>query len=74
MSNFFIHNDTTVALLSDSKYFEKTKKTIIDLRTRGNWRGSIVLITIDFDLNIHFKDFYNITEMKFDTIDKTQLL
>ena len=74
MDNFFIDSGTTFALVSDLAYFEKTKKTIIDLRSRGNWRGSIVLITIDFDLNPNFKDFYNITEKKFDSIDKTQLL
>lgn len=74
MSNFFIHHDTTFALISDLAYFEKAKKTIVDLRSRGNWRGSIVFITIDFDLNPNFKDFYNITEKKFESIDKTQLL
>jgi hypothetical protein len=66
--------DTTFALITDIKYFEKAKKTIIDLRTRGNWKGSIVLATIDFDLNTNFKDFYNITEAKFPQIDKSVLL
>lgn len=68
------NDDTTFALITDANYFEKCKKTIIDLRSKGNWNGSIALITIDFDLNHNFKLFYNITEIKFPSIDKTQLL
>ena len=66
--------DTTFALITDLAYFEKAKKTIIDVRSKGNWNGSIVLATIDFDLNTNFKDFYNITEVKFAQIDKKELL
>jgi len=66
--------DTTFALICDAAYWEKAKKTIIDLRSKGNWCGSIVLATIDFDLQTNFKDFYNITEVKFPHIDKTTLL
>jgi hypothetical protein len=67
--------DTTVfALVTDSSYFYKAKRTIIDLRTKGNWNGEIVLVTIDFDLNSNFKNFYNIIEAKFPKIDKTELL
>ena len=65
--------DTTFALITDLAYFEKAKKTIIDLRSKGNWNGTIVLTTIDFDLNTNFKDFYNITEVKFAKIDKEEL-
>jgi hypothetical protein len=68
------NNDTVFALVSDSNYFNKAKRTIIDLRTKGNWNGQIVLVTIDFDLNLNFKDFYNIIEVKFPSIDKTHLL
>jgi len=68
------NNDTVFALVSDSSYFYKAKRTIIDLRTKGNWNGDIVLVTIDFDLNSNFKDFYNIIEAKFPKIDKSQLL
>jgi hypothetical protein len=66
--------DTTFALICDVAYWKKAKRTIIDLRSRGNWRGSIVLATIDFDLNDNFKDFYNVTEVKFPQIDKSNLL
>ena len=66
--------DTTFALVTDIAYFKKAKKTIIDLRSRGNWQGPIVLVSIDFVLNTNFKEFYNITEVKFPQIDKTALL
>ena len=66
--------DTVFVLVTDQNYFNKVKRTIIDLRTKGNWNKDIVLLTIDFDLNSNFKDFYNITEAKFLPIDKTILL
>lgn len=66
--------DTTFALVTDIAYWEKAKKTIVDLRSRGNWQGPIVLATIDFELNTNFKDFYNIIEVKFPQIDKSNLL
>ena len=66
--------DTVFVLVTDHNYFNKAKRTIIDLRTKGNWNKDIVLITIDFDLNSNFKDFYQITEAKFQSIDKTILL
>jgi len=69
-----IKEDTIFALVTDLKYFPKAKRTIIDLRSRGNWRGPIALITVDFDLNDNFADFYDVTEVKFDIIDKAQML
>jgi hypothetical protein len=66
--------NTVFVLISDIKYFNNVKRTIIDLRSVGNWKGEIVLITIDFILNQNFKDFYNITEVKFPQIDKSYLL
>ena len=68
------NSDTVFTLVTDLNYFNKAKRTIIDLRTKGNWSGDIVLITINFDLNINFKDFYNVTEKKFTQIDKSILL
>ena len=68
-------NTTTVfALVTDHNYFNKAKRTIIDLRSKGNWNGQIVLVTIDFNLNSNFKDFYNVIEAKFSQIDKSHLL
>jgi len=68
------NSDTVFTLVSDFNYFNKAKRTIIDLRSKGNWKGDIVLITINFDLNTNFKDFYNVTEKKFTQIDKSILL
>ena len=67
-------NNTVFTLITDSYYFFKAKKTIIDLRSKGNWKEEIVLITIDFNLNDNFKDFYQIKEIKFPLIDKSVLL
>ena len=66
--------DTVFVLITDQNYFNKAKRTIIDLRTKGNWNKDIVLITIDFNLNPNFKDFYNITQATFNSIDKSTLL
>jgi len=65
--------DTVFVLITDLNYFYKVKKTIIDLRSKGKWDGDIVVITIDFQLNANFKDFYDITEVQFNKIDKTIL-
>jgi len=66
--------DTVFVLITDKNYFNKAKRTIIDLRTKGNWNKDIVLITIDFNLNPNFKDFYNIIQATFKSIDKSTLL
>jgi hypothetical protein len=66
--------DTAFVLVTDLNYFTKSKRTIIDLRSKGNWTGDIVLITIDFTLNTNFKNFYNIIDLHFEPIDKLQLL
>ena len=74
MDNLNNINNTVVVLITDNKYFSKAKRTIIDIRSVGRWNGDIVLITIDFDCNQNFKDFYKITEAKFPQIDKSELL
>lgn len=68
------YDNTVFVTLTDLKYLTKVKRTVIDLRSKGNWRGDIVIITIDFKLNKNFKDFYNIIEVSFPLIDKTKLL
>ena len=70
----FVKEDTTFVIVTDLKYLNKAKRTIIDLRSKGNWQKDIVLITIDFNLNNNFKDFYNIIEVQFSPIDKSILL
>lgn len=67
---------TVFVLVTDNKYLYKTKTTIIDLRSRGEWTGDIVLICIDLDdLNKNFTDFYNITTKVFPQIaNKKELM
>jgi len=72
-TNSHTNNDTVFTLVTDLNYFSKARRTIIDLRTKGNWHGDIVLITLNFDLNTNFKDYYNVTEKKFPQIDKSIL-
>lgn len=67
-------NKTVFVLVTDEKYFNKAKRTILDLRSKGNWKDDVVVITIGFNLNQNFKNFYNIIEKQFEQIDKSILL
>lgn len=64
--------DTTVfVLVTDERYLYKTKKTIIDLRSAGQWHGDLVLINLGIPkINPNFLDFYNITEKCFPPIEE----
>lgn len=62
--------DTVFVLVTDANYYNRCKRTILDLRSRGQWQGEIVCITVGFTMNINFKQFYNVTEVKFPEIDK----
>jgi lipopolysaccharide biosynthesis glycosyltransferase len=66
--------NTAVVIVTDKKYFKRAEQTIIDVRTRGNWKSDIVLITIDFDLNHNIRDYYNLINIRFPIIDKSELL
>jgi hypothetical protein len=66
--------DTVVVFICDINYFVKARRSIMDLRSIGNWKGDIVLISINFNVGENFKLFYGITEVKFPLIDKTKLL
>ena len=46
-----METSTIFVLVTDKSYFYKTKVTINDLRTAGNWTKEIALITIDFNLD-----------------------
>ena len=66
--------ETTFVLVTDQGYFSKAKKTIVELRSKGRWWGSVVLIAIDFEPPVNFLTFYEITCVHFPTIDLSQLL
>lgn len=67
-------DSTAFVLVTDKNYSDKAKRTILDLRTKGKWNGDIVLISIDFNLNQNFKDYYNIINVSFPQINKSNLL
>ena len=60
--------------LTDKDYYPRAKRTIIDIRTRGQWTGDIVLVTIGFHASQNFLDFYQVTEKQFEPISTTYLL
>jgi len=65
---------TVFVLVTDYNYLFKTFVTINDLQTIGGWIGDLVVITINFDLDDHYKKEKNIIEVKFPVIDKSCLL
>jgi hypothetical protein len=65
---------TVVVTLSDAGFFNRVKRTIIDIRTRGEWTGDLVLITVGFNPNRNFLDFYNVIQRRVDHIDTDNLL
>lgn len=65
---------TVVVTLTDKNYFERAKRTIIDARTRGNWKGDLVLITIGFNPSQNFIDYYEIIHKRFEHIPTDILL
>lgn len=67
---------TVFVLVTDERYLYRAKKTIIDLRSRGEWHGDLVLITLGIsDINKNFIDFYNIKQKTFPPIEeKTELI
>jgi hypothetical protein len=67
-------DNTVFALITDINFFYKAVVTINDLRKNGNWKGVIVLVTIDFELDENYKNLYDLTEAKFPLIDKLNLL
>ena len=64
---------TAIVTLTDQTYEAKAKCTIIDVRTRGQWHGDIVLIAIGFDMSKNFLDYYGVTQKRFEHIDTTKL-
>lgn len=65
---------TVFVTLCDAPYFYKAHQTIKDLRTRGVWAGSIVLIVVDFTPPTDFLEKYAVTTMSFPRFDLTAYL
>ena len=45
---------TVFVLLCNEVYFERAKRTIKDVRTVGNWKGDVVLMTVDYDCDYDY--------------------
>lgn len=58
-----------VVTLCDYKYFDKVRRTIEDIRSRGKYWGDLILITIGFSPPQTFIDFYQITVKYFDQVN-----
>jgi len=60
---------TVFVIVTDQAYLARARRTLIDLRYRGRWDGEVVMITIDFELDDNFRDFYHIREVSFPPIE-----
>jgi hypothetical protein len=65
---------TVVVLVTDKPYFHKAKRTIMDVRSKGEWKGDIVLITVDFQAPTNFLDFYSVRPYVVKHIDTNYIL
>ena len=65
---------TAIVTLCDQPYFDKAKQTINDLRTRGHWQGTIVLIAVDFEPEQTFTTMYEVQVMHFPRMNLQKLL
>ena len=65
---------TVVVTLTDVGYFDRARVTVRDVRSRGQWTGDLVVISVGFCLNEAFRDFYGIIEMQFPRIDTEPLV
>lgn len=64
---------TVVVTLTDVGYFSRAKRTIIDVRSRGEWTSDLVLITVGFDAPKNFLDFYNVIQKRVEHIDTDKI-
>jgi hypothetical protein len=66
--------DTVVVTLTDANYFSKAKRTIMDVRSRGEWRGDLVLITVGFNAPKNFLDYYDVIQRRVEHINLDNLM
>ena len=65
---------TVVVTLTDAGYFSRAKRTIIDVRSRGEWTADVVLITVGFDAPRNFLDYYNVIQKRVEHISTDYLV
>ena len=65
---------TTFVLVCDAPYFGKAKRTVEDLRWRGEWDGDIVLVSVGFYPSATWADFMGVQVRTMPPIDVSGLL
>jgi len=65
---------SVVVTLTDANYFNKAKRTILDIRTKGKWTGDIVLITVGFNPSKNFLDYYDVIQRRVEHINTDYLV
>ena len=65
---------TVVVTLTDQGYAHKAKRTLQDVRGRGEWTGDVVLITVECDLSPNWLDFHRVTPFRVNHLDTSYLL
>jgi hypothetical protein len=65
---------TVIVTLSDIHQQARAKRTILDARTRGEWTGDIVWITVGFTPSTQFLDFYRVQAHRVEHLDTSALL
>jgi hypothetical protein len=65
---------TVVVTLTDQGYWHKAKRTIMDVRSRGEWTGDLVIVTVGFDAPRNFIDYYKVISMRVEHIPTDQLV
>lgn len=65
---------TAVVLVTDKPFLYRAERTIKDIRSRGEWTGDIVLISVDFIPSIDFINNYKVTIYPVKHIDVSPLV
>lgn len=65
---------TVVVTLTDQAYAAKAKRTLVDVRSRGEWTGDVVLITVGFDMPTTWMDFHRVRPFRVEHIQTDALL
>lgn len=65
---------TVVVTLSDVNQQARAKRTILDIRTRGEWSGDIVWLTVGFNPSPNFTEFYRVKVHRVEHLDTRSLL
>lgn len=65
---------TVVVTLADAAYYARAKRTILDVRSRGEWTGDVVFITVGFEAPENFLEFYRVRGLRMEPVDTGPLL